>query len=91
LKGTSCTGLDLPVVHATHKKMTRSSRTEFTALTVPVSATRRNTTCDRKAGEGSVMPGNCRALVKRGGAESQQIQDEGEDFFNSLYPKSWLE
>jgi hypothetical protein len=137
--------------------MTRSSRT----TAVPVRATRRNTTCDRKAGAGSVIPCHRRAAVKRGGAghanwgrpgdelydydyevvdctepsaeealvtaaglewseveelseedqdnmaeveaamredwlsrqatESQQIQDEGEDFFNSLDPKSWVE
>ena len=136
--------------------MTRSSRT----TAVPVRATRRNTTCDRKAGYGSVVPCLCRAAVKRGGAghanwgrpgdelydydyevvdctepsaeealvtaaglewsemdelseedqdnmaeveaamredwlsrqatESQQIQDEGEDFFHSLDPKSWV-
>ena len=138
--------------------MTRSSRA---AVAVPVRATRRNTTCDRKAGAGSVIPCHRRALVKRGGAgagnwgrpgdelydydyqvidstepsaeealvtaaglewseldelseedqsdmaeveaamredwlsrqatESQQIQDEGEEFFNSLDPRSWVE
>jgi hypothetical protein len=138
--------------------MTRSSRA---AVAVPVRATRRNTTCDRKAGAGSVIPCHRRNGVKRGGAghanwgrpgdelydydyevidctepspeealvnaaglewsevdelseedrrnmgeveaamredwlsrqatESQQIQDEGEDFFNSLDPTSWVE
>ena len=126
--------------------------------TVPVRATRRNTGTDRKAGAGSVMPGQ-RQVLKRGGAgaanwgrpgdelydyeevdytelsaeeavvtaaglkwsevdelsdedqrnmaeveaemqedwllrqvaESEQIQDEGEAFFNSLDPKSWVE
>ena len=29
--------------------------------------------------------------LSRQATESQQIQDEGEDFFNSLDPKSWVE
>jgi hypothetical protein len=124
--------------------MTRSSRTA-----VPVRATRRNTTCDRKAGQRRTRRGSqanrrrpgdelydydyevvdCtepsaeEALVTAAGlewsemdelseedqdnmaeveaamredwlsrqaTESQQIQDEGEDFFNSLDPKSWV-
>jgi len=134
------------------------SRNPAAPATMPVHATRRNTANDRKAGAGSVMPGQRQAL-KRGGAgaanwgrpgeemyeyeeeeytklsaeeavviaaglewsevdelsdedqanmaeveaamqqdwllqqcaESEQIQDEGEDFFNSLDPKSWVE
>ena len=61
--------------------MTRSSRT----TAVPVRATRRNTTCDRKAGSGSVVPCLCRAAVKRGGAGHANWGRPGDELYDYDY------
>ena len=62
--------------------MTRSSRA---AVAVPVRATRRNTTCDRKAGAGSVIPCHRRALVKRGGAGAGNWGRLGDELYDYDY------
>ena len=63
-------------------QMNRSSRT---AVAVPIRATRRNTTCDRKAGAGSVSPCHRRALVKRGGTGPANWGRPGDELYDYDY------
>ena len=57
------------------------SRNSAAPATMPVHATRRNTANDRKAGAGSVMPGQ-RQVLKRGGAGAANWGRPGDELYD---------